>query len=81
METEDLSNRWHELLQQRVNADSSSAWEIRRLLQERVTILHRLNELGEYMIDGVPIMEALEETNVLLRKIDWPLSAELHAIS
>jgi hypothetical protein len=39
-------------------------------LQERLIILHRLNELGEKDIEGVSIVKALEETNVSMRETD-----------
>jgi hypothetical protein len=42
----------------------------RDVLHERLDILHRLNELGETNVNGLPIIEALEETNTSIRKID-----------
>jgi hypothetical protein len=39
-------------------------------LEERLNILHRLNELGEKNIDDLSIVNALEKTNVLMRETD-----------
>jgi hypothetical protein len=65
METEELLARWQVLLDVPGNAIT-----MRGVLQERLIILHRLNELGEKDIDGLPIVKALEETNVLMRETD-----------
>jgi hypothetical protein len=47
----------------------------RTILQERLTILHRLNELGEKDIEGFSVVKALEETNVLVWKTDKAFAA------
>ena len=65
METKELFNRWHVLINQPKNAAN-----FRDVLQERLTILHRLNGLGETDIEGRPIVTVLEETNVLMREFD-----------
>jgi hypothetical protein len=65
METKELLARWHVLLN-----EPSSAIAIRSVLEERLTILHRLNELGEKKIEGLSIVNALEKTNVLMRETD-----------
>jgi hypothetical protein len=65
METKELFNRWHVLIGQPTNTAS-----FRGVLQERLDILHRLNGLGEQVIEGRPIVIALEETNVLMREFD-----------
>jgi hypothetical protein len=63
MEKEKLLTRWHVLLNEPDNAAG-----IRDVLQERLIILHRLNELGVKDIEGLSIVSALEETNVLVWK-------------
>jgi hypothetical protein len=65
METEELLARWHVLLN-----EPGNAIVIRGVLQERLIILHRLNELGEKDIEGLSIVKALEETNVSMRETD-----------
>jgi hypothetical protein len=65
METKELFNRWHDLINHPKNAAN-----FRDVLQERLTILHRLNGLGETDIEGRSIVAALEETNVLMREFD-----------
>jgi hypothetical protein len=63
MEKEKLLARWHILLN-----ELSDAIGIRGVLQERLIILHRLNELGVMDIEGQSIFRALEETNDLVWK-------------
>jgi hypothetical protein len=63
METEELLARWHVLLNK-----PSNAIAVQGVLQERLDILHRLNELGEKDIEGLSIVDALEETNVSMRE-------------
>jgi hypothetical protein len=70
MEKKELLNRWHELLNKPVIAGSGNEAAAHSVLQERLDILHRLNQLGQYEVEGVPIVQALEETNVLLRELD-----------
>jgi hypothetical protein len=65
METEELLVRWHVLLNK-----SGSAMASRGVLQERVDILHRLNELGITDIEGLSIFPILEATNASMREID-----------
>ena len=69
-ETKNLLERWHQLQAEPVHASGGDEAAVRARLQERVDILHRLNELSEYTIDGIPIVQALEETNILLREVD-----------
>jgi len=63
MEQEELLARWQVLINEPGNAIAA-----RSVLEERLAILHRLNELGVYEIEGVSLIKALEETNVLMRK-------------
>ena len=63
METEELLARWHVLLNEPGNPIA-----LRDVLQERLNILHRLNELGARDIDGLSIVTALEATNVSMRE-------------
>jgi hypothetical protein len=63
MEEKELLARWHVLLNEPGNAIA-----VRSVLEERLAILHRLNELGVYEIEGVSLIKALEETNVLMRE-------------
>ena len=63
MEKEKLLARWQVLLNEPSNAPG-----IRDILQERLAILHRLNELGVDDIAGLPIVKALEATNDLVWK-------------
>ena len=65
METEALLARWHVLLHKQGNAIA-----VRGVLQERVDILHRLNELGTRTIEGLSIFTAMEATNVSMRELD-----------
>jgi isopropylmalate/homocitrate/citramalate synthase len=65
MEKEELLARWHVLLGERSNSNAS-----RGVLQEKLTILHRLNELGVKDIEGKSLVSALEETNTSLREIN-----------
>ena len=64
METEQLLARWHVLLNEPGNAIA-----LLDVLQERLVILHRLNELGTRAIDGLSIFTAMEATNDSLREI------------
>jgi hypothetical protein len=68
-EIENLQRRWHELTEKPVRADSFNAAILRGELQEKLNILHRLNGLSETDIEGVSIVNALEETNSRLRKL------------
>lgn len=61
MEEEKLLARWHVLLNEPGNAVPG-----RDVLEERLVILHRLNELGKYDIEGLPLIKALEQTNALM---------------
>jgi hypothetical protein len=70
METEKLLARWHVLLNEPRNTIA-----VRVVLQERLDILHRLNELGEKSIEGLSIVDALEETNVSMRETDRAIAA------
>jgi hypothetical protein len=70
MENVELLVRWRVLLN-----EPSNAITIRGVLQERLVILHRLNELGEINIDGLSIVNALEETNVSMRETDGTIAA------
>jgi hypothetical protein len=70
MEKEDLLARWHVLLGERTNAIA-----IRGVLQERLIILHRLNELGEKNLEGRSLVKALEETNTSMRETDRACAA------
>jgi hypothetical protein len=64
METEELLARWHVLLN-----EPGNALALRDVLQERLNILHRLNELGVRDLEGISIVTALEATNVSMREI------------
>jgi hypothetical protein len=63
MEKEELLTRWHVL-----RSESGDVIVSPEVLEERLVILHRLNELGEYDIGGLSLVKALEETNVLMRE-------------
>ena len=63
MEKEKLLARWHVLFNEPGNAIA-----VQSVLEERLAILHRLNELGVYEIEGVSLIKALEETNTLMRE-------------
>jgi hypothetical protein len=65
METEQLLARWQVLLN-----EPGSAIALRDVLQERLDILHRLNELGTRAIEGLSIFTAMEAANVSMREID-----------
>ena len=65
MEAKELLERWQVLLNEPDNAIA-----LRDVLQERLAILHRLNELGVMDIAGLSIFTAMETTNVLMRKMD-----------
>ncbi len=65
METKELLARWHVLLNEPVNAIA-----LRGVLQEKLNILHRLNELGITQVEGLSLVQALEATNTSLRKIN-----------
>ena len=65
METEALLARWKALL----NEPGSTVAD-RGVFQERLDILHRLNELGVKDIEGLSIFAAMEATNTSLRKVD-----------
>jgi hypothetical protein len=65
MEIKELLARWHVLLNKTGNPAA-----LRDVLQERLDILHRLNELGTRDIDGLSIFTAMDSTNVLMRGID-----------
>jgi len=65
MEKQKLIARWRVLLN-----EPSNAVGICGVLQERLDILHRLNELGENEVAGVSIVKALEATNELVWKTD-----------
>jgi hypothetical protein len=64
METEELLARWHVLLNEPGNVIA-----LRDVLQERLDILHRLNELGTRDIEGLSIFTAMETTNASTREI------------
>ena len=63
METEELLARWHVLL-----SEPGNGIAVRGVLQERLVILHRLNELGEKDVEGLSIVNAPEETNASMRE-------------
>jgi hypothetical protein len=65
METKQLLARWQVLLNE--PGDPLSRGEV---LQERLVILHRLNELAIWEIAGVSIFAAMDATNVSLREIN-----------
>jgi hypothetical protein len=65
METKELLARWLVLLDKPGNPAA-----LRDVLQERLDILHRLNELGTRDIDGLSIFTAMESTNVSMREIN-----------
>ena len=62
MEKQQLLERWHVLL------SDPNAVDLSVILQERLTILHRLNELGIYDVEGLSIVKVLEATNELVWK-------------
>jgi hypothetical protein len=65
METEMLLARWKVLLN-----EPASAIAVRGVFQEKLDILHRLNELGVRDIEGLSIFTAMEATNASMREID-----------
>jgi hypothetical protein len=65
METEKLLARWNVLLNEPGNAIA-----VRGVFQEKLDILHRLNELGIRDIEGLSIFTAMEATNASMREID-----------
>jgi len=65
METEQLLARWKVLLN-----EPGKVIPDRGVFQERLDILHRLNELGVGDIEGLSIFTALEVTNASMRAID-----------
>jgi hypothetical protein len=65
METKELLARWDVLLNEPGNAIA-----VRGVLQERLDILHRLNELGVRDIEDLNIFTAMETTNASMREID-----------
>jgi hypothetical protein len=65
METEELLARWHVLLN-----EPGNGIVVRAVLQERLDILHRLNELGVKDIEGLSIFTAMDTTNVLIMEAD-----------
>jgi hypothetical protein len=70
MEKDELLERWDVLVHEGAHVELQNKRAAQTLLQERLVILHRLNELGEYVVEGIPIGQALEDTNVLLREVD-----------
>ena len=66
METKELLARWRVLLNQPGNAIAHLG-----VLQERLNILHRLNELGIRDIEGLSLVKALEATNTSMRQINY----------
>jgi hypothetical protein len=67
MEITDLKEEWRASFN---DPNRGGQQDSREALQERLVILHRLNELGETDVNGLPIIEALEETNASIRKVD-----------
>jgi hypothetical protein len=65
METEQLLARWKVLLN-----EPGNVIPVRGVFQERLDILHRLNELGVRDINGLSIFTALEVTNASMRSMD-----------
>ncbi len=65
METKELLARWDVLLNKPGNAIAA-----RGVMQERLDILHRLNELGVWNIGRSSIFDVMESTNVSMREID-----------
>jgi hypothetical protein len=65
METKKLLARWLDLLN-----EQGSAIAHPDVLQERLVILHRLNELGTMDIGSASIFDAMDATNVSLREIN-----------
>jgi hypothetical protein len=65
MEKQKLLARWRDL-----SSAPGDAIGIRDILKKRLVILHRLNQLGVYDIEGLSIVKALEATNELVWKTD-----------
>ena len=63
METDELLAQWHDLLN-----DPGNAIALQSVLQQRLDILHRLNELGTRTIEGLSIFTAMETTNASMRE-------------
>ena len=72
MEKEDLIARWRDSFNPPRPAVDHNPMAIRERLQDRLNILHRLNELGETRIEDLSVIEALEKTNALLRETSQP---------
>ncbi len=70
IEIETLVDRWRILQNDSIY---TNIFAMQGMLQERLSILHRLNELGELSVDGISIVEVLEQTNASLREIDKAL--------
>jgi hypothetical protein len=70
VEIKQLLARWQVLL----NKTGNPA-DLRDVLQERLDILHRINELGTRDIGGLSIFTAMESTNVSMRGIDMASAA------
>jgi hypothetical protein len=69
-EIEDLKEQWRVSYSDTEPPAHDYRAASRDVLHERLDILHRLNELGETNVNGLPIIKALEETNTSIRKID-----------
>jgi hypothetical protein len=63
MEDKELAARWHVLLDKPGNTIA-----LQDVLQERLNILHRLNELGTRSIEGLSIFTAMETANASMRE-------------
>ena len=63
METEELLAQWHVL-----HNEPGNVIALQAVLQERLDILHRLNELGTRSIEGLSIFTAMETTNASMRE-------------
>ena len=63
METEELLARWHVL-----HNEPGNAIALQAVLQQRLAILHRLNELGTRTIEGLSIFTMMETTNASMRE-------------
>lgn len=70
MEIQTLLDRWHILLNEPIYPNAYTTPAVENILEERLAILHRLNELGEVSVDGMSIIVALEQTNDLLRAVE-----------
>jgi hypothetical protein len=65
METKELIAQWRFLLN-----EPGNGFDVRGVLQKKLDILHRLNELGVRDIDGLSIFTAMDSTNVLMMETD-----------